>query len=189
MTPRLTVLTISLALLAAAAVAAPPANNPADPSTVTWADHIAPILHENCASCHRPGQTAPMSLLTYEETRPWARSIRRVVTDRAMPPWFANPEHGEFVEDPSLTDAEIETLNNWVAAGAPAGDLSRAPEPPTFDSDWKLGEPDVIYTAPEFHVSDDIEDHYEWLQVDNPVDEERWIRAIVASGGARYVNW
>ena len=178
MKSRLPILAISLALIASAAVAAPPANNAADPSEVTWADHVAPILHANCVSCHRPGQTAPMSLLSYDETRPWAKSIRKVTSDRTMPPWFANPEHGEFVEDPSLTDAEIETLNRWVAAGAPAGDLAQAPEPPSFSSEWKLGPPDLVYTAPEFHVSDEIEDHYEWLQVDNPVDEERWIRAI-----------
>ena len=175
---RLSILVPGLVLLASAVVAAPAANNAADPSTVTWSDHVAPILHENCVSCHRPGQTAPMSLLTYDETRPWAKSIRRVVTERSMPPWFASPEHGEFVEDPSLTDAEIETLSRWVAAGAPSGDLSQAPAPPSFSSDWKLGTPDAVYTGPEFQVSDDIEDHYEWLQVDNPVNEERWIKAI-----------
>ena len=174
---RLSILVPGLVLLASAVVAAPAANDPAD-SKVTWSDHVAPILHENCVSCHRPGQTAPMSLLTYDETRPWAKSIRRVVTERSMPPWFASPEHGEFVEDPSLTDAEIETLSRWVAAGAPSGDLSRAPEAPSFSLDWKLGTPDAVYTGPEFQVSDDVEDHYEWLQVDNPVNEERWIKAI-----------
>ena len=92
MKSRLTVLIASLALIASAALAAPPANN-ADPSAVTWAEHVAPILHANCVSCHRPGQTAPMSLLSYDETRPWAKSIRKVTTDRTMPPWFANPEH------------------------------------------------------------------------------------------------
>ena len=133
-------LVLSLVLLASAVVASPAANEAADASKVTWSDDVAPILHANCVSCHRPGQTAPMSLMTYDETRPWAKSIRRVATDRSMPPWFASPEHGDFVEDPSLTDAEIETLSRWVAAGAPSGDLSQTPEPPSFSSDWKLGE-------------------------------------------------
>ena len=89
MKPPLPLLVLGLALLASAVVAAPTANNAADTSKVTWSDHVAPILHENCVSCHRPGQTAPMSLLTYDETRPWAKSILRVANDRTMTPWFA----------------------------------------------------------------------------------------------------
>jgi hypothetical protein len=179
-------LVLAAALLATAAVAAPPANtaNTAnDTTSATWSEHVAPILFENCVSCHRPGQTAPMSLISYAEARPWAKSIRQVVTARTMPPWFANREHGDFVEDPSLTDAEVETLSRWAGAGAPAGDLAKAPEPPTFSSDWKLGEPDVVFVAPEYMVADEVEDHYQWLEVENPLDEERWIRAIEIHAG------
>ncbi|MEE2775321.1 MAG: cytochrome c [Acidobacteriota bacterium] len=175
---RSLLLALIASLAASAAVAAPLAANANDTTPATWAEHVAPILYENCASCHRPGQTAPMSLLSYDEARPWAKSIRKVTTERTMPPWFADPEHGEFVEDPSLTDSEIDALTRWVAAGAPAGDLSKAPEPPSFSSEWKLGQPDAVFVAPEYEVSDDVEDHYQWLQVDNPGDEERWIRAI-----------
>lgn len=171
------------ALVASAVLAAPPAANSNDAASVTWAEDVASIFYENCVSCHRPGQTAPMSLLTYDEARPWAKSIRRVTNERAMPPWFASPEHGEFVEDPTLSEDEIEALSQWVRAGAPAGDLSKAPAPPDFGSGWKLGKPDAVFTAPSFEVGDDIEDHYEWLQVDNPLDEERWISAIEVHPG------
>ena len=154
---RSLLLALIASLAASAAVAAPLAANANDTTPATWAEHVAPILYENCASCHRPGQTAPMSLLSYDEARPWAKSIRNVTTERTMPPWFADPEHGEFVEDPSLTDSEIDALTRWVAAGAPAGDLSKAPEPPSFSSEWKLGQPDAVFVAPEYEVSDDVE--------------------------------
>ena len=178
MTRRTTVLILALALLPLALFANEPANNAGDPQKVTWADDVAPLLYEKCASCHRPGQVAPMSLLTYKDARPWAKSIRRVVNERTMPPWFANPAHGDFVEDPRLTDEQIAMIQSWVAAGAPAGDLANAPEPPEFSSDWQIGEPDVVLTMDPFEVTDDMEDHYEWLQVTNPLDEDRWIQAI-----------
>ncbi|MEM1245099.1 MAG: cytochrome c [Acidobacteriota bacterium] len=154
------------------------ANNNADAPTATWSDGVATLLHQNCASCHRPGQVAPMSLLTYKEARPWAKSIRRVTSARTMPPWFANPEHGDFVEDSRLTDDQIQMLSDWVAAGAPAGDLANAPEAPEFSSEWQIGDPDVILTMAPFEITDDMEDHYEWVQVTNPLNEDRWIKEI-----------
>ncbi len=178
-TGKLFVSVLALSLLAMAAVAAPPAassNN--DVSDVTWAEHVAPLLFDKCARCHRPGQTAPMSLLSYEETRPWAKSIRAVTHDRTMPPWFANPEHGEFVEDPTLTEEQIDLLARWVEAGAPAGDIAKAPEPPQFSSQWQIGEPDVVFTMEPFEVTDEMEDHYQWVQIENHLDEDRWIKAM-----------
>ncbi len=169
----------ALALVAAVGFAsAPNTKNNADANAATWAEDIAPLLYENCVTCHRPGQVAPMSLLSYKEARPWAKSIRNVVSTGTMPPWFANPAHGDFVEDPRLTDAQIESINNWVAAGAPAGDLSKAPEPPTFDSEWRMGTPDLILTMEPFTVTDEMEDHYEWVKVENTLDEDRWIKGF-----------
>ena len=165
-------------LAATAAVAEPAANNAVDTAQATWADGVASVLHENCASCHRPGQVAPMSLLSYQEARPWAKSIRRVVNDRSMPPWFANPEHGDFREDARLSDDEVNLLTRWVAAGAPAGDLAAAPAAPSFNSDWKIGEPDVILSMEPFEVTDEMEDHYEWVQVTNPLDRDVWIESF-----------
>ena len=178
-------LLVLLATLAApgAFAASPATAAAADADTVTWAEHIAPILHESCVTCHRPGQVAPMSLLTYDQARPWAKSILKVTRDRTMPPWFANPEHGKFVEDARLTDEQLETLDRWVASGMPAGDLARAPQPPTFESTWRIGEPDATFTAEPYEVADEVEDHYQWLQVENPIDQERWIKAIEVRPG------
>src|SRR6267143_7298259 len=89
---------------------------------VTFHKDVQPILQKNCQDCHRPGQIAPMSLLTFEEARPWARDIKAKVESRQMPPWFADAEHGQFVNDRSLKQTEIETIVKWVDSGAPAGD-------------------------------------------------------------------
>src|SRR3989441_13026821 len=90
---------------------------------VTFTKDIAPIFQKSCQNCHRPGQMAPMSLLTYQEIRPWARSIKQCVVDRDMPPWGVDPHVGiqSFKNDPSLSDDEIETIVKWVDAGAPMG--------------------------------------------------------------------
>ena len=151
---RALLIALSLSLVAAIAGAAAPAANAVDTvDHATWSDNVASVLFENCASCHRPGQVAPMSLLSYEEARPWAKSIRRVVNDGTMPPWFANPEHGDFVEDSRLSGQEIAILSKWVATGAAAGDLASAPKPPTFDSEWKIGTPDLVVKMEPFEVT------------------------------------
>ena len=95
-------------------------------STVTFTKDVLPILQKNCQSCHRPGEIAPMSFLTYESTRPYARAIKAAVLNKTMPPWFADPQHGRFLNDRSLTSLEIETLVKWVDGGANAG---RRPTP------------------------------------------------------------
>ena len=102
----------------------------------TYNQDVGAILLDNCASCHRPNQVAPMSLLSYGETRPWARAIKAKVEAREMPPWFADPRFGKFSNDTSLSNAEIAAVVAWVDAGAPEGD-GAAPEPPQFsDSGW-----------------------------------------------------
>lgn len=162
----------------AVASAASAANSNTDVEEVTWAEDVAPLVYEKCVTCHRPGQTAPMSLLSYDEARPWAKSIRKVTSERTMPPWFASPEHGEFVEDPTLTEEQITMLGHWVEAGAPAGDLTSAPKAPEFSTDWQIGEPDVVFTMEPFEVTDEMEDHYQWVQIDNHLDEDRWIKGM-----------
>ncbi|HVS13356.1 MAG TPA: hypothetical protein VMV46_05510 [Thermoanaerobaculia bacterium] len=165
-------------LLALAAPALATSSN-ADPTgPVTFTEHVAPIFFENCVSCHRPGQVAPMSLLTYEDARPWAKSIRRVTAEGTMPPWFANPAHGDFVEDSRLGDEERDLIARWVAGGAKQGDPAKMPEAPTFTSEWRIGEPDLVLTMEPFAVGDDVEDHYEWLAIENPLDEDRWIKSV-----------
>src|SRR5436190_11878694 len=90
-------------------------------SAPTYNHDVGPILNNKCASCHRPSQVAPMTLLTFKDVRPWARAIKAKVTAREMPPWFADPRFGKFANDPSLSDDEIATIVKWVDAGAPEG--------------------------------------------------------------------
>ncbi len=127
------------------------AGGQADGSAVTYTKDVAPIIYENCASCHRPNQIAPMSLLSYEDARPWARAIKAKVRAREMPPWFADPRFGEFANDTSLTEAEIETLSAWADAGAPRGD-GPTPAPPRFSEvGWSHPsgrDPDLVLELP-----------------------------------------
>ena len=91
-------------------------------SKVTFAKDVAPILYKSCAECHRAGEIAPMSLMTYQEVGPWAKSIRERVVERSMPPWSADPKYGHWANDPRLSQAEIDTIVEWVNAGAPKGE-------------------------------------------------------------------
>ena len=115
---------------------------------VTFAKDVAPILQRNCQNCHRPGQIGPMSLLTYRDARPWARSIKQRVQTREMPPWFIDRDLGvqKFKNDVSLTEEEIATIVQWVDNGAPRGNPADMPPPREFDDmdRWHIGEPDLI---------------------------------------------
>src|SRR5205807_6105679 len=101
----------------------------------TFDKDVLPILQKNCQSCHRPGEIGPMPLLTYEGTRPWAKSIKAAVVSKKMPPWFADPQFGHFMDDRRLGAADIDKIVAWVDAGAPAGDAKDQPPPVT----WREG--------------------------------------------------
>src|SRR5438876_612887 len=115
---------------------------------VTFHKDVEAILQKNCQGCHRPGEMAPMSLLTYKDARPWAKSIRSAVLQKKMPPWFADPAYGKFSNDRSLSQAEIDTVVRWVDAGAPEGDAKDAPKPLKFVDGWNMGVPDVVFEMP-----------------------------------------
>jgi mono/diheme cytochrome c family protein len=117
-------------------------------ATPTFARDVAPILYSSCVGCHRPGEVAPMSLISYDEVRPWAKSIRAKVANREMPPWGADPQYGHFKDDRSLSAAQIETIAKWVDTGAPRGDAADLPPVPAVAVGWSHGEPDVVIDMP-----------------------------------------
>ncbi|PWT84209.1 MAG: thiol-disulfide isomerase, partial [Blastocatellia bacterium] len=121
-------------------------------SAVTFTKDVLPILQKNCQSCHRPGQVAPMSLVSYEDARPWAKGIKAAVTQKKMPPWFADPKYGHFTNDRALKPSEIDTLVKWADTGAMRGDLKDAPSA----IDWPTGgwiiKPEVVVELPPHDV-------------------------------------
>src|SRR6188768_4423843 len=105
---------------------------------VTFNRDVLPILQKNCQVCHRPGEIAPMSFLTYESTRPWAKSIKTQVLSRQMPPWFADPNYGHFKFERRLSDSEIKTLTDWADNGSPEGEPKDKPAAIAFQDGWNI---------------------------------------------------
>ncbi|MDG2040782.1 MAG: hypothetical protein P8J30_09905, partial [Ilumatobacter sp.] len=155
------------------------AQVPAEP---TLAYDIAPIFYDSCVTCHRPGEIAPMSLISYQDARPWARSIKTKVESRAMPPWHLDRQIGvqAFLNDPSLTDDQIATISKWVDNGAPQGNPANTPTPPEFApaDAWQIGEPDLIVTFPTHTVPAAGPDLFGDLYTDFGLAEDRYITAI-----------
>ena len=177
----------TVAFLGLASALALPAGA-ADAGSRVFSSDVAPILMRHCVGCHRPGEIAPMSLLTYRDARPWARSIQRVVASGEMPPWFASPEHGEWANDARLSRLEIDTIVSWVEGGAKPGDPAAMPEPPELTEGWRLGEPDYVIELPEVTVPADGPDLFPNQFVLLNIPERRWVRAVEFRPGDRTVN-
>jgi len=154
------------------------ANNPqAKPSSPTFYKDVLPILQNHCQSCHRPGEIAPLPLVTYEQTQSVARKIGATVAMKMMPPWFADPRYGHFANDPSLTEEEIKTLVTWAENAAPAGDPRDAPPAKKWASGWNIAEPNAIMTMPRpvaLPANGEIEYTYEI--VPTHFAEDRWVQ-------------
>jgi mono/diheme cytochrome c family protein len=151
---------------------------------VTFAKDVAPILYENCAACHRPGEIAPMPLLTYKQARPWAKSIREKVLDRSMPPWHADPAHGKFKNDRSLSKREIDTVVAWVDGGAKEGNPKDLPPLPEFHEGWRMGKPDVVLSMDkEFDVPPEGAVRYQYFYIPTNFKEDRWVQAAEVRAG------
>jgi mono/diheme cytochrome c family protein len=162
------------------------AQAPQAADTPTFAKDIAPILYANCASCHRSGEIAPMSLLTYAEARPWAQAIGRRVADGSMPPWHADAPHGTFGNERLLTPSQKALIARWVAGGAPQGNPADLPPVPTFADGWRIGTPDVIFELPEdYAVPSEGTIQYENFYVPTGFTETKWLQAIEARPGNR----
>src|SRR5579862_459556 len=174
---RVIIIVVAAVLIPAVAGTVRPAAASADPP-VTFSHDVAPILYRKCVSCHRPGEAAPMSLLTYDDARPYVRAIKDKVASRQMPPWFADPAVGAFANDPRLTDTEIATIASWADGGAPQGDARQLPASPHFTEGWQLGEPDFIVDLPEVQIPATGPDIFPTPSIALGLNEDRWIRAI-----------
>src|SRR5262249_27122514 len=120
----------------------------AAPTAVTFNKDVLPVLQKHCQTCHRPGEVAPMSLLTYKDARPWAKAMKEAVLSKKMPPWFADPNVGHFTNERKLSEGEVKALVSWVDAGSPEGDAKDAPPPLHFAEGWTIGTPDLVVQFP-----------------------------------------
>src|SRR5262245_30697507 len=155
---------------------------------LTFNKDIAPLFFKNCAECHRPGETAPFSALTYKDVRPWAKSIREKVLDCQMPPWHADPHTGQWANDRRLTQKELETIVAWVDQGALEGDPKDLPPPPEFVDGWTIGKPDLVLTMPEeFRLEANGPDEYRYFQIDPKFTEDKYVQMAEARPGNRKI--
>jgi tetratricopeptide (TPR) repeat protein len=152
---------------------------------ITFHQQIAPILYRNCTPCHRPGQPAPFSLLTYNDARQHAAQIAAAVKRRYMPPWLPEPGHGRFLDERRLSDSEIELVQQWVKDGAPPGSATAAaPHPPKFSDEWQLGTPDLILRVSQpYQLSADGAERFWNFILPVPITTSRWVKAIEVRPG------
>lgn len=159
-----------------------------DSAAVTYSGHIARILQDNCQSCHREGQVAPFAITNYEEARRWKTEIRAYTQSRLMPPWKAAPHFGEFSNDISLTDEEVELIARWVDQDAPLGAADELPPTPHFHDGWAFNDPDLIIEMPEeYVVGAEGEDDYRHFVIPYEASEDRFVEAIDVRPGNQNV--
>ena len=156
----------------------------------TFSKDVAPILQQNCQSCHRPGEPTPFSLMSYKEARPWAAAIKEAVQVRKMPPWFADPHFGKFANDRTMAQKDIDTIVAWANAGAPEGNPKDLPKPVSFTPGWIIGKPDLAVTMPakyEIPAAGTID--YQYILVPLNLTEDKWVqRAEVRPGNRALVH-
>ena len=154
--------------------------------TPTFSKDVAPIFYSKCVECHRPTMFAPMSLVQFDDARPWAKSIRNRVATRTMPPWGADPAHGVFKNDPRLSDKEIATILAWVDGGAPKGDDKDLPKMPSFVDGWTIGQPDAVFAMKEpFQIPATGIVEYQYIRIPTGITEDKWLAAIEIKPEAR----
>jgi peroxiredoxin len=156
---------------------------------ITYAKDIAPIFNRRCVECHRDGEMAPFSLMSYDDVLGWEDTIVEVITAGRMPPWFADPQHGEFKNDSRLSDAEKELIHRWVKGGSPKGDEADLPEPPKFAEGWRISKPDQVVPVddkPYMVKAEGVVD-YQYFVVDPEWKEDKYLVAAEARPGNRAV--
>jgi hypothetical protein len=170
-------------LLSRAPVKGGSAANPA--ANVTYSKHVAPILQARCQVCHRPDQSAPFTLMTYEDAAKRGRMIKEVTTQRRMPPWHADARYGRFSNDRRLTREEVNVLSAWVDGGMPQGDVGDLPKPVAWPKGWSHGTPDLVLEMPEpFEVpATGVVPYKNWI-IDPEFTEDRWVQRAECRPGA-----
>jgi tetratricopeptide (TPR) repeat protein len=178
--PAFTVLAVSVAAPVAAA----------DDPAITFNEHIAPIIFQHCTPCHRPGEVAPFSLLTYDDARGRARLIADATEQRFMPPWMPEADEGEFDGDRSLSEADIKAIRQWVDGGAVEGESGVRPATPTFAAGWQFGRPDLVLTmADAFVMPSSGPDVFRNFVLSVPIKSRRYVRAVeFRPGGTRAIH-
>ncbi|MBI3654617.1 MAG: thiol-disulfide isomerase [Acidobacteria bacterium] len=179
-------------LIAAAALGFGTLHSSANSNTkkaVTFSKDVAPIFFKNCADCHRANDIAPMSLMSYKEARPWARSIKEKVVTREMPPWSPDPKYGEFANDHRLAQTDIDTIVAWVDGGAKEGNPKDLPALPAFtQGGWQIGKPDVVLSMEkDWVVEVNAPDNYINFWIPTNFKEDKWIQAAEIMPGNRKV--
>jgi hypothetical protein len=146
-------------------------------SAVTYSKNVEPILQQHCMGCHRPGEAAPFSMLSYKSTKPWAPDMKEMVQQRKMPPWFADPGIGKFSNDTSISQKDIDTIAAWADAGAPEGDPKAESKPPAFVSGWAIPKPDVVFELPRaFHIPAHGTIEYQKVIIPTHFTEDKWVQ-------------
>jgi hypothetical protein len=154
----------------------------------TFYKNVLPIMQKRCQECHRPGEIGPMPLLSYEQVRPWAQAIRRAVLTKQMPPWFADNSVRHYLNDRSLSQAEITTIVSWVDSGTPSGDAKDAPPPREFVEGWNMGQPDLVLEMPNaFSVPATGQLEYQYVILPTGLTEDKWVVAAEVRPGDRSV--
>jgi mono/diheme cytochrome c family protein len=165
-----------------------PSSTVASAQALTFAHDIAPIVYEHCASCHRPGESGPFPLLTFEDVKKHARQIVTVTESHYMPPWLPQAGYGDFAEENRLTAEQIRKIADWAAQGAPEGAEPEIPPVPQFTGGWQLGPPDLIVEAPQaFTLQADGTDIYHNFVLTPKIGKRRFVRAIEVRPGEKRI--
>lgn len=185
---RSTLRVLAVALLGFSAFTSPEARG-GEPAKVTFTEHVAPIVFENCAGCHRPGRGAPFNLLSYRDVKKRGDFLSEVIGERQMPPWPPAHGWGRFQDERRLSDDQIATFDRWVATGMEEGPADKLPKlPPLVEGGWTLGEPDMIVTLPEaFEVPADGPDIYQMFVLPLNLTADQWVTAVEIHPTARSV--
>ena len=171
-----TIALLFFSIVTAVVVLRPPTTHAAEAAPTFYRD-VVPILQQHCQDCHRPGEIAPMPLVTYEQVRPYARAIAKQTAAHTMPPWFADPCCGKFQNDPSLTPDQLATLQSWADAGAPRGDPKAKPHAPHWTDGWNISAPDLVLKMPQpvgIPAMGEVEYTYEIVPTD--FAQDHWVQ-------------